>query len=341
MAPPPGIKRFRRLQLGKESVSGTLVPATTRWRGMGETLDDQRKVEIIDEWVGYMGGIDRTVITQNMGGITLSATPATPEQLQYLWAMAIGGPTTGVTDGSGTDKIYTNTMPTTAQATLKSYSFEAGDDKEQESAAYGVCKSITLTGAPGETVKMSGVILTRGVNALGGGFTAVALPAVSELITNQGKLFLDAIGGTAGTTQITSQIQGFKIQYDFTVVPKFTMDGSLDWTYAVLTDWKITGEVTFEQDTAALRAAGARADFVTQTAKILQLKLLGGTITTPGTTYQQKQVVITHPIKWLNPPPLSDMNGNDLVVMKFQSRNNLTFGSAGSVVCVNELATLT
>lgn len=336
----PGIKRLRRVQLGKETVSGTLVPATTRWRGMGETLDDQRKLEIIEEMVGYMGGVDRTIITENMGGLTLSPTPATPEQFQYLWAMAVGGPTTGVADGSGTDKIYTNTIPTTANVTLKSYSLETGDDREQESAAYGVCKSITLEGKVGESIKMSGVLITRGVNLLGG-FTSVSLPAVSELPTSQGKLYLDAIGGTAGTTQISNQILGFKLQYDFMVIPKPTMDGSLDWTFAVLVDWKITGEVSFEHDTAVLRSGGAKADFVTQTAKILQLKLLGQAAGTPGTTYSNRQLVATHPIKWLNPPTISDMNGNDTIVMKFQSRNNLTFGGAGSMVVVNELTTLT
>jgi hypothetical protein len=336
MAPPPGIKRFDRIQLGKETTSGTLVPATTRWRGTGAALEDQRKLEIIDEMVGYMGGVDRTIITQNMGGLTLSPTPATPEQFQYLWAMAMGGPTTGAADGAGTDKVYANTIPTTANVTLKSYSLEGGDDKEQESAAYAVCKSITLEGKAGESAKMSGVLLTRGVNVLGG-FTSVVLPAVSELPTSQGKVYLDVIGGTAGTTQIASQIMGFKLQYDFMVIPKPTMDGSLDWTFAVLTDWKISGEITFEHDTAVLRSGGAIGDFVTQTAKILQLKLLGIAVGTPGTTYSNRQIVATHPIKWLNPPPLSDVSGNNTIVMKFQSRNNLTFGGAGSVVVVNEL----
>lgn len=336
----PGIKKLQRIQFGKETVAGTKVAATARWRGMGSTLDDQRKLEIVDELVGYMGGTDRTIITENISGLSLSATPATPEQLQYLWAMAMGGPTTGAADGAGTDKIYTNTIPTTAGVTLQSYTLETGDDKEQEYATYGVCKQIVIEGKAGESVKMSGTLLARGVTVLGG-FSSAALPAVSELPTSQGKFYLDAIGGTIGTTQVANQILGFKITYDFMVIPKPTMDGSLDWSFAVLVDYKISGEVLFEHDTAVLRSAGAKADFVSQTAKLMQIKLLGGTITTPGTTYSQKQVLINHPIKWLNPPTLSDLNGNDTINMKFQSRYNSTYGSAGAVIVVNELASLT
>lgn len=336
----PGIKRLQRIQLGKETTAGTLVAATARWRGTGATLSDDRKLEIVDELTGYMGGVDRTIVTQNMGGLALSETPITPEQAQYLFAMGMGGPTTGATDGPGTDKVYTNTIPTTAGVTLQSYTVESGDDRQQEVATYGVCKQITIAGKAGESAKISGTLITRGVNNLAG-FSSTTLPTVSELPTSQGKFYLDAIGGTAGTTQITNQILGFKITYEFMVIPKPTMDGSLDWTFAVLVDWKITGEITFENDTAVLRSAGAKADFVSQTAKIMRISLLGQALTTPGTLYSQRQIIMTHPIKWLNPPPLSDLNGNDTVVMKFQSRYNSTFGSAGSVVVVNELSPLT
>lgn len=335
----PGIKKLQRIQMGFETTPGTVVVATSRWRGVGTSLDDKRKLEIIEELVGFMGGVDRTVITENIGGLALSATPATPEQAPYLFCWGMAGPKTGVADGVGTGKVYTNTIPTTATPSPLASSFETGDQREQEVAGYGVATQVVIEGKAGETAKMSGTILTRGVNRLVAGFTTTTLPAVSELPVSMGKLYLDLIGGTPGTTQIAQQILGFKVQYDFMWIPKPTMDGSLDWSFAVLADYKITGNVLFEHDTAVLRNAGAKADFVSQTAKLMQIKLLGDALGTPA-TYSNKQIIITHPIKWLNPPPLSDMNGNDTVNMNFQSRYNSTFGSAGSVVIVNELASL-
>src|SRR4051794_32121280 len=128
----PGIKKLQRIQAGFEATPGTAVVATSRWRGMGTTLEDKRKLEIIDELIGIMGGADRTIITQNLGGLALSATPATPEQCQYLFVWGMAGPKTGVADGVGTGKVYTNTIPTTATPTPTPGTFETGDNREQE-----------------------------------------------------------------------------------------------------------------------------------------------------------------------------------------------------------------
>lgn len=335
----PGIKKLQRIQMGFETTSGTVVPATTRWRGQGNSLEDKRKLEIIEELVGFLGGVDRTVIASNLGGLSLAATPATPEQFQYLMVWGMAGPKTGVADGVGSGKIYTNTIPTTSNPTAVSSTFETGDNREQEVAGYGIATQVVLEGKTGETVKMSGTILTRAVNRLVAGFTTTSLPAISELPMALGKLYLDPIGGTPGTTQIAQQVLGFKIQYDFMWIPKITMDGSLDFSFAIFTDFKITGNILFEHDTAVLRNAGAKADFVSQTAKLMQMKLIGDALTTPATE-TNKTIRITHPIKWLNPPTISDLNGNDTISMNFQSRYNSTFGSAGTVVVVNEVAAL-
>jgi len=42
----PGIKALRKIQLGKETVAGTIVAATDIWRGMG-TLQNLAELVII------------------------------------------------------------------------------------------------------------------------------------------------------------------------------------------------------------------------------------------------------------------------------------------------------
>src|SRR5262249_23481317 len=98
---PVGIKRLRRIQLGKESTGGTAVAATTPWRGGAGMLDDQRKIEEIEEWMGVIDGADRTSVVQLLGMLTLDDTPATAEQFQYFPVMAFGGSVTGSADGAG------------------------------------------------------------------------------------------------------------------------------------------------------------------------------------------------------------------------------------------------
>lgn len=336
-----GIKRLQRIQLGKESVAGTAVAATTRWRGMGNMLDDQRKIEEIEEMIGIIDGADRDAVVQLLGMIQLAEIAMTPEQFQYLLVMGIGGSTTGSADGGGTDKVYTTNLPTTAVPTAVPYSIEAGDNFEVEGLEYCVCTKVGISFAMGQTARMSGTLMGRQVQRLSGGFAGGAtIPAVSELVTQKGKVYLDAIGGSYGATQVSSVIIGGKIDYEFMWQPTFTMDGNLYYAYPSYVGHKVTGELTFLHDTAGAGNTGAKADFRARTPKLLRVDLIGDAAQTPGTTYSTKKVIIDLPIKYLNPGPLADNNGNDIVVMKFHSRYNTTAGNQGKFIVVNELSSL-
>lgn len=336
----PGVKTLRRIQFGKETTSGTLVAATTRWRGTG-VLKDLREVEEHKEEIGIIGGADRTDIVKIAAQAELAATPLTFEQFQYLLAMSFGGPVTGSADGVGTDKIYTTTIPTTAQPTLVTYSVEGGDNFEVETMEYAHCTKWSIVGAPGKVVTMAATLQGRQVARKSGGFTGAAtIPAVDQAPFQKAKVYLDAIGGVAGTTQVANAVLGFKIDAEINIVPKWTADGNLYWSFPVYTDHVIKGEITFEHDTAVDGSTGAKVDWRAQTPKMLQIKLEGNSVATGGTTYQKKTVIFNLPIKWKVADPLSDMNKNDTIKMQFVSRYNATAATSGSIIVVNELSTL-
>ncbi len=336
-----GIKKFSRIQLGKETVAGTAVAATTRWRGSGAMLDDQRVIEQIEEMIGILNAADRDATVQQLGMWNIAETPCTPEQLPYLNAMGLGGPVTGSADGPGTGKIYQTTIPTTAKPTLVPHTLQGGDDFEVEQMEYCVAKQIKISGAMGQTARMSGQVLGRQVARLGGGFTAISVPAVSELPVQQGKVYLDAIGGAYGTTQVSNVIIQFDVTIDVLIVPTFVMDGNLYYSYPSYTDHKISGQLTFLHDTGSDGSTGAKAQWRARTPLLLRIDLIGDTTATPGTLYSNKKVIIDLPIKYQNPGPLGDNSGNDIVVMKFVSHYNLTAGNGGKIICVAELASLT
>ena len=75
-----GVRKLRKIQLGRESTAGTEVDATTLWRGTG-TIDDQTEVQIVEENIGYLSGVDRTVIPMVGAALDLDETPATFEQV--------------------------------------------------------------------------------------------------------------------------------------------------------------------------------------------------------------------------------------------------------------------
>lgn len=333
-------KRLQKIQLGKETTAGTAVAATTIWRGMGSMLEDQRVVEEIEELVGILDGADRTAVTQLMGGIEFAETPLNFEQLQYLFAAGFGGPTTGASDGSGSGKVYTTTIPTTAAPTGVVYTLQGGDAFEAERMEYSAVKKISISGEGGQTAKVSAIWLGRQVttNAFTG---SLAIPSVEDALVSKGKVYLDAISGTYGTTQVSGAILKYKIDYEPLWIPKFTMDGSLYFTYLVYGGHKITGEITFEHDTAVSGTGGEKANMRSQTARKLRLDLIGNALTTNGTTYSTKHAIFDLPVKWNKIGVIEDFNGNDIVTMGFRSRYNATSAEAGKIIVVNELSSLT
>ena len=126
-----GIKPLRKIQMGKETTSGTAVAATALWRGKG-TMEDQREVVFVEEDVGYISGLDRTNTPKYLAAIEFEEIPATFEQLPYILAAGVKNVITGATDGAGTDKIYTYTFPTTSKNTITTFTIEGGDDQEEE-----------------------------------------------------------------------------------------------------------------------------------------------------------------------------------------------------------------
>jgi hypothetical protein len=338
-----GIKRLRRIQLGKETVAGTAVAATTRWRGGATMLDDQRKIEEIEEWMGVIDGADRTAVVQLLGMLALDEVPATAEQFQYLAVMGLGGSVTGSADGAGSDKIYTTNTPTTAKPTAVPYTIQGGDDFEVEQMEYTVCSKISLKGALGQTARMGATLMGRQVARLGSGFSAGAtIPSIGagEFPTQKGKLFLDAIGGAYGTTQISNLMVAFQVDIEIMWQPVFTIDGNLYFSYPSYTGHKISGQISYLHDTGADGNTGEMFDFRNQTPQLLRLDLSGDAVASPGTLYSTRKIIIDCPIKYLNPGPLGEDNGNDLRVMKFRSRYNTTAGNQGKIVVVNELTTL-
>jgi hypothetical protein len=335
-----GIQRLQRVQFGKESTGGTAVVETARWRGGGGALDDQRKIEEIEEMMGILDGADRTAVVQLLGMIQLSDIAATAEQFQYLLAGAWSGPVTGSADGAGTDKTYTTNVPTTAQPAGTFYTIVGGDNFETERMEYSVVTKISLKGAMGQTAKMGATWMGRQISRYATGFAAVSIPACSELPVQQGKVYLDAIGGTYGTTQVSDLLIGFQVDIEIKWVPVFTMTGNLYYSYPSYAGHKITGTLSFLHNTGADGNTGVKADFRNQTPKKLRLDLVGQAVQTPGTTYSNNHIIVDLPIKYTSVSPLGNDNGNDKIDLKFRSRYNVTAAEAGKFIIVNELASL-
>ncbi len=330
-----GIKALRKLQLGREVTAGTAVAATTLWRGMG-TIEDQRKVVFPPEDVGLVVATDRSYVAQLKAELAMEPVEATFEQLPHIFEAGIKLIGTGAADGVGTDKIYDYTLPEASKNTIKTYTIEGGDDQEAEEMEYSFVKDFTLTGAPGEALKMSANWVGRQVSL--STFTgAIAIPTVEEILFSKGKLYVDAVGGVYGTTLKSSTFLGMSLKGKTGWVAKFTADGSLFFTFAKLTRPEITVDITFEHD--ATGAAG-KVDWRAQTARKIQMKWEGSAVATPGTTYTYKTLIVNLAGKWSKFTKLGESDGNDILTGTFVAGYNATAADIGEIIVVNELTVI-
>jgi hypothetical protein len=329
-----GTKAFRKVQLGAESTPGTAVAATTLWRGVG-ALNDGRELSFPEEDLGIFSGVDRSYIPKYVATISLDSVEATFEQLPYVLMAGVQS-ISSTADGSGSDRIWTFNIPTTTAPTYKTYTIETGDNQQAEEMEYSFVTSFTLEGNSGEAWMVSSEWQGRQVTDTT--FTgALSIPSVTDMLFQKTSLFIDNVGGAFGTTQKTGTLLGASLEYSTNSIAKFVADGNLYFSFLQPTRPEITLKLTMEHDATS---TAEKTNFRNETTRLIRLRCAGPAVTTAGTTYSTKTMIIDLVGKWSSFEPLGDQDGNSIIVAEFTGRYNATVGNAGKFIVVNELTNL-
>lgn len=331
----PGVKKLRRIQFGKEATPGTAVPATRIWRGVG-ALEDLRELKFPEEDIGLLGGSDRSYIPSIQAALSMDDIEASYEQLPVLLTAGVAALTTGVADGSGSDFVYTYNIATNAQPTITTFTLEGGDDQQEEEAEYCFVDSFKLSGKSQEAVMMSAEWIGRQITS--SSFTgSLALTTVDTILFQQATLAIDTAGGTYGATPVSNSLLAFDLEVKTGIMPYWTANGNKYFTAHKGVGQEITLKLTFEHDANVnLEKVAQRAE----TPRLIRLKVTGPAVTTAGTTYSNKTLIIDLPGKWTMFEPLDDQDGDDTVTGEFHSAYNATVGNAGKFIVVHELSTI-
>ncbi len=309
-----GVRKLRQVQFGGETTAGIAVTATTIWRGSG-TGQDERVVEFPVEDVGLISGSDRTVETKRLAGIQLDEVNATFEQMLHPLECGVKLVNTGATDGLGSDHIYTYPVATNALPTVKTKTIKAGDNQAAEVMEYGFLTSLTLRGNGGEGLKVTQV--WNGRQWQPSTFDAPTLPAVEDIPFSKGKLYIDNVASSAGTTLKSATFLGLNMSLKTGLIPKYTADGNVYFSFVQCTDPEALIAVTFEHETSAV---AEKAAFRAQTPRLIQITWQGSNLTTAGSSYSTKLFQITAAGKWEKFDKLGEQNGNDIVVGHLRAR---------------------
>ena len=329
-----GVKALRSIQMGVETTAGTEADATTIWRGTG-AIEDEQEVTFPEEDVGYLSGLDRTYIAKLGGTLEFESVPATFEQVSYLLNMGIASGSTAA-DGSGSGVIWTHTAATTQGATFDTYTLEMGDNQQFEVLTYGMAEELAFEGKAGEALMMGATI--RGQQPANTTKTAsLSVPSVEDVLFSKGKLYIDAVGGTMGTTQVTNSWLSMSMTIDTGRRAVWTADGNLYFSFDKQVMPEIVTEVTFEHDSFAV---AAKTDARAQEARQLRMEWEGTAFTTAGTAYTYKTFRMDQVAKVESFTAIEDEDGNDIITATFRARYNDTAAKFFEALVVNTLSDL-
>lgn len=333
-----GVDGFRKMQLGAESTAGTAVAATAIWRGKAGMPDDRRVVAFPEEDISLISGDSRTYTPQYDAGIAFPETEMSFEQ-PYILEAGIKAVGTGVADGAGAGKIYTYPLPTDAASlnTLKTYTIESGDNQQAEEMEYAFVEDFKISGKPGEAVKWSAN--WRGRQWTTTTFTgALSLPTVETILASKGLLYIDAVGGTLGGTQVSASLLGMELNVKTGWRPVFTGDGSLYFNTieCVRELLEVTLQLTFRHNASAV---SEKANWRAETARKLRLQYNGSAITA-GTAYSTKALRIDLAGKWDKFEALGNEGGIHTSTGVFRARKDTTASLFANIIVVNTLSTI-
>jgi hypothetical protein len=191
--------------------------------------------------------------------------------------------------------------------------------------------SMVLTTAP--VTETSGCSIT-----IQQGFTpSISLPAIEEIMFSKGKLYIDAIDGTIGSSLKSSTFLGMTLTINTGWLAKYTADGNLYYSFIKSGPMEVTLDITFEHDdTGEAEKSYCRA----QTARKLRLLWVGSALTTAA-TYTYKTLNIDLAGKWEKFSVLEEEDGNNVVTGTFRGAYDSTASLFGVITVVNQLASLT
>ena len=306
------------------------MPATVIWRGAFANIEDARERETVDEQVGVLVAAERVYDKAYLARLSMPATPLTFEQAPHL--LEAGVKTVSPT-GAG-PYTYSYAMPTGNMVnTVKTYTIEAynvqvaGDYREMD---YSLVEEFTFEANAGEAWQMSANWFGRGPRT-GTPTSLSTLQAVEEALLTRTKIYIDASGGTIGTTQKSGVLMGASMKVKTGLVTVPVGDGTLYFAGHKFVKPEITFSLTFELEDGGVVAA-ERAAYEAKSTRLLRLTCDGSSA--------NRQFVLSWAGVYDSVGQYTNSNGNTTVTLEGHGVYSSTDSLLWTMDIKNNLATL-
>lgn len=330
-----GVIPLSKLQFGRESVLGTAVDATDILRVEKAFIKDMREITFVPENVGLLVDTDRSSIPSLAGTLSIPDNNLTFEQILHILEMGVCT-VTPAQDGVGSGYIWTYNLPTTAQLTQKSYTFEGGDDQQAVVMEACFAEKFTISGKYKEDLKFSAELPGRQVQPTTF-TTGLTIPTVEEMHFQNCKIYINAAGSGFGNTLLSNYLLEFKLDVTTGYVARFTANGNLYYAYVKQVKPEYSLEMKVEHDSVAeAEITAGRA----QTARLVRIICEGSDLGTAGTAYSKKTMIIDLAGKYSDIPSIDDDNNSSVLSFTLAGKYNSTVSTMGKIIVVNEIDTL-
>lgn len=267
---------MNKTALGRESTYGTGVAATTLWRAPFSMVEDASEHVVVDENIGLFMQAERGYFNNYRGRLAMPATELTFEQVCHILE---AGVLTATPSGSGTyTRAYAyptdGSVPTPKSYTIETYNMAADADALEMNGC--LVEEFTFEANAGEAWKMSATWFgKRPVTTTPTALTT--LVAVEEAKLPMTLLYIDATGGTVGTTQKLGVLMGAQVRVKTGLQPVPVGDGSLSITAYKWTKPEVTFTLTLElqEDTGVSMVSTERTAFTNQTVRLFKTSCSG------------------------------------------------------------------
>lgn len=206
------VKSILDVQVGKESTWGTSVAATARLMGIRNvTLKPLQDAGILPElratlMPGYTG-----VVRSIEGAADLEFT-AGYEDIEYYLEACFGEQT----PSGGGPYVYAGGAPSTTP-TLRKQTLYYGDSTGTYKLLGAIGSQLTLKGE--SHAELMGTVAFVGKNVTTGTLASLNDRTFTPIMGNQAALYMDAWGGTVGTTALTNIAYAFELSFKLGTEP--------------------------------------------------------------------------------------------------------------------------
>jgi len=325
-----GQRAFRKIQIGEEATKGTAVAASAALLG-ALTMKSSPTIHRPVEERGTLAEFSRSVKVANLAELTFEGD-ATFEQILYLLHMGVlGNVTPSTVDTSA--KLWTFTPAMTGAGTFDSFTIEYGDDVQAWETEFCMARSIEISGAMGEAMRMRGDIFGRKMTAVS--FTgAISPPTVESIPTQKAKLYIDDEDGTIGTTEKSSTLISFTYTINTGLAPKRYADGSIDFSSYAEMFKGVELRATFAFNSAA---EAERVLFDGETMRLIRIEAEGSLV---GDVDALKTLTLDVCGIYTDFATLSERDGEDVVEITLSSQRGTNYTKLFEVAVQNDVETL-